>query len=144
MDFALSPAEQEIAALSRQLAAGVLAEQADAVDGGQFPLAGLRAVADAGLMGAKLPARFGGKDASNLAFCHVIHELAKVCASTAVTVSVTNMVADMIFKFGTPAQHERWLGPIARGGFPAAAMTRTSAQSASTTRTSMRIPASMS
>ena len=42
-------------------------------------------------------------------------------ASVSVAVSVTNMVADMIFKFGTPAQHERWLGPIARGVFPAAA-----------------------
>jgi alkylation response protein AidB-like acyl-CoA dehydrogenase len=121
MDFALSPAELEVVELSRRLAAGVLAEHADAVDAGLFPLVGLRAVAEAGLMTAKLPVERGGKDASNLAFCHVIHELAKVCASTAVTVSVTNMVADMIWKFGTPAQREQWLGPIARGDFPAAA-----------------------
>jgi acyl-CoA dehydrogenase len=46
-----------------------------------------------------------------------MEELARVCPSTAVTLSVTNSVCLWpIYKYGTPAQHDKFLRPLASGG----------------------------
>lgn len=119
MDFNLSPAEQRVADLAGQLARDVLAPHAAAVDAGAFPHDNLKRLGEVGLLGIKIPREFGGLASSNLAYCHAIKALAGACASTAVTVAVTNMVADMIEKFGTEDQKARYLRPLCTGAFTA-------------------------
>lgn len=120
MDFQLSAHEAQIRDAARAVAQTVLQEHAGAVDAGAFPLQGLAALARAGLQGIKVSPQWGGLGGSNVAYCAAIAEIAEVCASTAVACAVTNMVADMLVKYGTPPQQERFLGPTVRGVWPVA------------------------
>ncbi len=120
MDFTLSLADREVVDLVKRLAQTELAPRAAAVDAGQFPLEGLKILAQHGLMGIKVAKSYGGLGAGLVAHVAAIRELAAVCPSTAVTLAVTNMVADMIEKFGSDAQKQRYLPPIFDGTYPAA------------------------
>jgi len=82
-------------------------------------------------MGIKSPKELGGLGSSNVAYCLAIREIATVCASTAVTMAVTNMVGDMIFKFGDASQHQRWLIPLLDGSFTAGAFALSEPQAGS-------------
>ena len=63
---------------------------------------------------------FGGTGAGTVAFALSVEALAHGCASTAVTVSVTNMVGEVIQAVGTQEQRERYLPSLADGAFPRA------------------------
>lgn len=119
MQFDLSQDEKIIQDLAQKLAREVLAPQAQSTDAGEFPLANLRALGATGLLGIKSPTEFGGLNASNVSYCVAIRELAFACASTTVAVAVTNMVGDMLVKFGNDDQRSRYLGPLCRGEFVA-------------------------
>jgi len=115
MDFSLSDRERQVQELARGIARTRLAAGATAADAGAFPLSNMQALGAAGLLGIKSDPAFGGLGAGNVAYCVAIRELASVCASTAVTVAVTNMVGDMVALYGTAAQKQRWLLPLCRG-----------------------------
>src|SRR3989304_2753196 len=66
----------------------------------QFPHENLKKMANLGLMGMNIPAEFGGSDVGVVAYSLAITEIAKGCASHAVTAAVTNMVAEVIYEFG--------------------------------------------
>ena len=115
MDLALLPHEQTIVETAERLATHVLAKHADAVSRGQFPAANIAELGPTGLLGVKIPTEFGGLGGTNVAFVHVVRAFARACPSTAVTVAVSNMVADMIYLYGTPEQREKFLPPLCRG-----------------------------
>lgn len=69
-----------------------------------FPLAELKELAELGMMGINVPEAYGGAAAGVVAYCLAMIELSKACASTAVAVAVTNMVAELICQFGTEEQ----------------------------------------
>jgi alkylation response protein AidB-like acyl-CoA dehydrogenase len=71
-------------------------------------------------MGLNVEARFGGTEAGVVAFSLAITELARGCAATAVTVSVTNMVAEVIQAIGSEEQKDHYLPRICSGEYPAA------------------------
>ena len=66
----------------------------------QFPYENLKKMAALGLMGMNIPAEYGGSEVGGVASSLAITEIAKGCASHAVTTSVTNMVAEVIHQFG--------------------------------------------
>lgn len=119
MDFLPNADELRIQALARDYAEGPLRESATAHNLGSFPTDAVRGLAALGLMGIKSPSALGGLNGSNVAYALAIREVARICASTAVTMAVTNMVGDMIVQFGTDAQRERWLRPLLSGAFAA-------------------------
>jgi alkylation response protein AidB-like acyl-CoA dehydrogenase len=121
MQFDLTGRDAEIAALARQVAKDVLQPQAAATDAGQFPVQNLRALGSTGLLGIKIRKEYGGLQAGNVAYVAAIRELAGVCASTAVTVAVTNMVADMIQLYGSDDQRQRHLPQLTSGTYLAGA-----------------------
>lgn len=131
MLFDPSPREAEIQALARAAAAEVLAPRADEVNAGAFPTETFKALGARGLLGIKSPAAFGGLDGTDVAYCLAIRELARVCASTAVTVAVTNMVGDMIARFGTEAQQQAHLGKLCRGEYTAGSFALSEPQAGS-------------
>ncbi|MFC6669521.1 acyl-CoA dehydrogenase family protein [Marinobacterium aestuariivivens] len=55
-----------------------------------------RQLAELGFMGLNIDSRYGGTEAGVVAFSLAVTEIARACASTAVTLSVTNMVAEVI------------------------------------------------
>jgi alkylation response protein AidB-like acyl-CoA dehydrogenase len=94
-------------------------------------LANLKKLAELGFMGLNVREEFGGTEAGTIGFSLVMTEIARACASTAVTVSVSNMVCEVIQAIGNEAQKKAYIpkicsGEYAAGGF---ALTETGAGS---------------
>ena len=87
----------------------------------RFPFEQLRELAELGMMGVNVPASLGGAEAGAVAYSLAMTEIARGCASTAVTMAVTNMVAEVITRFGTEAQRERHVPKITSGEYAAGA-----------------------
>ncbi len=105
MDLALTEEQLLIQRTARDYAERRLVPAAAARDvAGTFPVAELRELAGLGLLGVAVPEELGGAAAGTVAYALAMEELARGDASVAVAVSVTNMVAELIAKVGTPAQ----------------------------------------
>lgn len=91
----------------------------------------LKKMAELGLMTMNIPEAYGGADVGVIAYSLAMTEIAKACASTAVTMSVTNMVSEVILEFGTDDQKERYIPKIAAGEFAAGAFGLTEPQAGS-------------
>src|SRR3954468_10914383 len=116
MDFELSETERLIQRSARELAERRLFPVASAIDqSGRFPAAELGALAELGLMGVNLPADLGGAEAGAVAYALAMIEIARGCASTAVTMAVTNMVGEVINRFGTEAQKQHHIPRLTSG-----------------------------
>ncbi|HEY7863208.1 MAG TPA: acyl-CoA dehydrogenase [Thermoanaerobaculia bacterium] len=95
-----------------EIAPGVAAREASE----EFPREILRKLAEMGVMGMMVPEAYGGAGADCLSYILAIEELARVCASTAVIVSVNNSVACYpIWKFGSEEQKTTVLSELASG-----------------------------
>lgn len=81
----------------------------------RFPIEVVRGLAELGLMGVNIPAALGGAEAGVVSYSLAMIEIARACASTAVTMAVTNMVAEVIARFGTEAQREHHVTRITSG-----------------------------
>jgi butyryl-CoA dehydrogenase len=83
---------------------------------GEFPRAILGQLAQMGILGMMVPEEYGGAGADCLSYIVAIEELARVCASTAVIVSVNNSVfCYPVWKFGTEEQKTTILAEAASG-----------------------------
>src|SRR2546428_439251 len=81
-----------------------------------FPWDNVRRMADLGLFGIPWPEELGGSGMDYLSYILVIHELAKVDASHAITVSAhTTLGTSPIVDFGTPEQKQRYVPLLATG-----------------------------
>jgi alkylation response protein AidB-like acyl-CoA dehydrogenase len=82
----------------------------------RFPADVLRQMGELGLMGMMVPADLGGSGSDAVGYVSALSEIAYACAATAVVMSVQNsIVCESLLRFGTPAQHERFLVPLAQG-----------------------------
>jgi alkylation response protein AidB-like acyl-CoA dehydrogenase len=105
MDLALTEEQELVVRTAREVGARLLAPRAAARDvSGAFPTAELAELGRAGLLGVNVPEAHGGAGAGAVAYALAMIELAAADASVAVTVGVTNMVGELIARFGTPAQ----------------------------------------
>src|SRR5438046_4198584 len=81
-----------------------------------FPWDNVRRMADLGLFGIPWPEELGGSGMDYLSYILVIHELAKVDASHAITVSAhTTLGTSPIVDFGTDEQKMRFVPLLATG-----------------------------
>jgi alkylation response protein AidB-like acyl-CoA dehydrogenase len=116
MDF--SPTEEQllIQRVARDVAERVLAPRAAARDvSGEFPRAELRELAGLGLLGIAVPDALGGAGAGMVAYSLAMQELARGDAAVAVATSVTNMVAELISRHGSPALAQAWVPGLTSG-----------------------------
>jgi alkylation response protein AidB-like acyl-CoA dehydrogenase len=91
-----------------------IAREADAR--AEFPWPTVAKMAELGLLGIPWPEELGGTGMDYLSYIVAVHELAKVDASHAITVSAhTTLGTSPIVDFGTPAQQARFL-PLLAGG----------------------------
>jgi alkylation response protein AidB-like acyl-CoA dehydrogenase len=82
----------------------------------RVPLDALKAMGALGLMGMLVPEEWGGADVGQIAYAMALEEIAAGDGAVSTIMSVHNSVACLpILKFGTPAQKERFLRPLARG-----------------------------
>ena len=82
----------------------------------EFPLKNFKQMGRLGLLGIPYPENCGGTGLDYLTYSTVVREIAKVCASTAMTVvSHTGLTANPIFAFGTEEQKLKYLKPLLSG-----------------------------
>ena len=82
----------------------------------RFPWDNVKQMADLGLFGIPWPEDLGGSGMDYLSYIIVIHELAKVDASHAITVSAhTTLGTSPIVDFGTAEQQRRYVPLLAAG-----------------------------
>ncbi len=106
--------------------APVAAKVEDKVERPLF-LSNLKKLAQLGFMGLNIDEQYGGTQAGSVAFSLAITEIAKACASTAVTTSVNNMVAEVIMAIGNEEQKQMYLPKICSGEYSAAGFCLTEA-----------------
>lgn len=82
-------------------------------------LANMKKLAALGCMGINVKEEYGGSEAGVVAFSVAMTEIAKVCASTAVTVSVNNLVCEVIQAIGTEEQKRKYIPKICSGEYSA-------------------------
>jgi butyryl-CoA dehydrogenase len=82
----------------------------------KFPAEQLRKLGELGCCGMLVPEEWGGAGTDTVSYALMLEEVARVCASTAVALSVTNSVVGIpIWKFGSEAQKKKYLTPLSRG-----------------------------
>jgi butyryl-CoA dehydrogenase len=134
MYLELNGEQKLIQETAREFARAVLEPVAAALDQGgdrTVFLANLRKLAKLGFMGLNVKETYGGAEAGVVAFSVAMVEIARACASTAVTVSVSNMVCEVIQAVGTEKQKRAYIPKICSGEYPAGsfALTETGAGS---------------
>jgi len=88
-------------------------------------LVNLKKLADLGFMGLNVKEQYGGAEAGTIAFSVAMTEIARACASTAVTVSVNNMVCEVIQSVGTEEQKKTYIPRICSGEYAAGSFALT-------------------
>ncbi|HET6203086.1 MAG TPA: acyl-CoA dehydrogenase family protein [Planctomycetota bacterium] len=82
----------------------------------RFPIENWRKMAALGLAGIPIPAEWEGAGLDTLGYCLAIEELARVCASTALTLAAhTSLGTYPIFGFGSEALKRRYVPDLASG-----------------------------
>jgi alkylation response protein AidB-like acyl-CoA dehydrogenase len=125
---ALTDEEIMIRDMAARIAADRLAPHAETLDRGEgrdILLANLKELAANGFMALNVREEFGGTGAGTVAFALALEEIAAACAATAVTVSVTNMVGEVIQAVGSAAHRAEYLPKLADGTYPAGAFCLT-------------------
>jgi alkylation response protein AidB-like acyl-CoA dehydrogenase len=82
-------------------------------------------------MGINVSAEYGGSEAGVVAYSLAMTEIGRACAATGVTMSVNNMVAEVIQSVGSEDQKRKYIPKICSGEYPAGsfALSETSAGS---------------
>jgi alkylation response protein AidB-like acyl-CoA dehydrogenase len=110
MDFELSDEQRAFAETARAFAREEWLPQAPGWDEREeFPVAALRRAAELGFAGIYIGEEFGGSGLGRLDATVIFEELAAACVSTAAYLSIHNMAAWMIDRFGTREQRARFL-----------------------------------
>jgi butyryl-CoA dehydrogenase len=117
MYFKLSDEHEMIRRMVRDFAENEVAPSAAERDENEyFDPTIFKKMAELGLTGIPWPEKYGGIGSDYLAYCITVEELARVCASTAVTLSAhTSLAGWPLYKFGTEAQKQKYLKPMALG-----------------------------
>ncbi|MGJ3240081.1 MAG: acyl-CoA dehydrogenase family protein [Anaerolineae bacterium] len=85
-------------------------------ESGAFPLENIKKMGAMGLMGIEVPEEYGGAAMDTLAYALTMIEVAKADASHSTILSVNNSLYNYgLMKFGTEAQKQQFLVPIASG-----------------------------
>src|SRR5437660_10438270 len=114
MDFEVSEKRRAVEAVARTFAREEMMPFAREWDEGEiFPVEALRKAAALGFGAITVREDVGGSALSRLDSTIIFEELAQGCTSTAAYISIHNMAAWMIDRFGSDAQRRRFLPKLA-------------------------------
>lgn len=110
MDFQLNDEQIAIQTMAHNFAKEELAPFTAQWDANEyFPINTLRKAADLGLASLFVQQDIGGTELSRLNAAIIFAELATGCISTTAYLTIHNMVAGIIDKYGNAAQQQQWL-----------------------------------
>ncbi len=117
MDFQLTEEQQMMKEMAHKFADNRVKPGAAERDRThEFPVDILKECAELGFMGVTVPEEWGGAGMDYLSYAIMMEEISRACASTGVILSVNNsLVCDPLMKFGTDAQKEKYVKPLAMG-----------------------------
>jgi alkylation response protein AidB-like acyl-CoA dehydrogenase len=117
LSLALTEDHRELQKAVRRFAQEKIAPIAAEFDeSGEFPLETVRAMGAMGLMGIEVPEEYGGAGMDTLAYVLTMFEIARADASHSTILSVNNsLYCHGILSFGTEAQKQKYVVPIAAG-----------------------------
>jgi butyryl-CoA dehydrogenase len=117
MNLELSDEQQMVQAMAREFAETAVRPIAAEIDReARFPHETVKRMGELGLMGIAVPEKWGGSGADAVSYVVALEEIARVCASHAVVMSVNNsLYGDPVYQHGTDAQRARFLTPVASG-----------------------------
>ena len=117
MDFKHPPEDQDIIDMVREFClkeVQPIAAQLD--DEERFPSETIKKFGEMGIMGLAFPEKYGGSGLSYVTYIAVVSEIARHCASTAITVSAhCSLCCGPIYYFGSEEQREKYLRPLLIG-----------------------------
>ncbi len=117
MDFSLSKKHEMARNLFKEFAeteVKPLAQETDETE--HFPAETVKKMQKYGFMGIPIEKQYGGQGCDPLTYVMCVEELSKVCGTTGVIVSAhTSLCADPIQTYGTEAQKQKYLVPLANG-----------------------------
>jgi alkylation response protein AidB-like acyl-CoA dehydrogenase len=120
MSWALIPLneeQREIQRTAREFAEAEIAPHSAAWDrDSYFDRSVITKMGELGFLGMMIPEEFGGLSLPTTTYIVALEEIAASDASVAVAMSVHNSLpTQMLLRWGSDAQKERWLAPMARG-----------------------------
>jgi alkylation response protein AidB-like acyl-CoA dehydrogenase len=111
--FGLSPDQEAVRDMARRFADDRI--KPGAIDWDQrkhFPIDVIRETASLGMGGIYVPEELGGSGMTRLDAALIFEALATGCPAISAYLSIHNMVAGMVARFGDAAQRARYLGPL--------------------------------
>jgi short/branched chain acyl-CoA dehydrogenase len=117
MNFDLTDEQKAIQGLAREFAQNEVRPLAEEMDREEaFPYGLVAKMAELGFMGLPFPEEYGGAGADTTSYALAVMEVARVDASTAITMAAhVSLGAMPFYLFGTKEQKERYLVPLAQG-----------------------------
>ena len=117
VSYQLEPEQQDlrdsVAQFAREVVAPVIAGH---YERGEFPYDIVAKMGKLGLFGLSFPEEYGGMGGDYFALCLALEELARVDSSVAITLEAAVSLGAMpIYRYGTPAQRDRWLPDLCAG-----------------------------
>jgi butyryl-CoA dehydrogenase len=134
MEFKLNDEQKMIQETARSFAQKELepvAAKLDKTKDSSIIIENVKKLAQLGFMGLCVPESYGGAQAGAVAYSLALTEIGKVCASTAVTMSVNNMVAELLVEFGTEEQKQQYVPKLVSGEYVAGSFCLTESSAGS-------------
>jgi alkylation response protein AidB-like acyl-CoA dehydrogenase len=117
MDFELNDEQRQMKMSVREFAESEIGPHVMEWDEAQhFPIELKPKLAALGLMGVLFPEEYGGAGLGYVEYATVIEELSRVDGSVGISVAAhTSLCSNHIYQFGTEAQKQKYLAPLATG-----------------------------
>lgn len=117
MDFELKEEQKQFRQLVHDFVANEVKPRAHEVDEqAEFNWAAVQKMGPLGLLGLEVPVEYGGAGVDAISSAIAIEELGWGCGSTALAISAHNGLAlGPLVRYGTEAQKQKWLPPLAGG-----------------------------
>src|SRR2546428_5672523 len=117
MHFELTEEQLQMKMSVREFAEAEIAPHVMEWDEAQhFPIELLPKLGELGLLGILFPEEYGGAALGYVEYATAIEELSRVDGSVGISIAAHNsLCSNHIFQYGTEAQKEKYLAPLARG-----------------------------
>ena len=113
----LKEEHHQVRDMVRRFAEEVVAPRARDLDETEtFPHETVKQMGELGLMGLPYPEKYGGAGMDTLCYAIAVEEIARVCASTAITLAAhVSLGCGPVYGAGSEEQKQRFLVPMAKG-----------------------------